>query len=141
MGGMSSSGNVPGPPDHHRRVLVADDEADHRWLVRLALEDSPDFAVVAEAADGRQAAEQAKKVQPDIVLLDLDMPGADGLASLAAVQAAAPAADVVLMTAFADEHGLRERAARRGVPLLDKADLVIDLTGRLNAVLPARPQR
>lgn len=124
----------PRSPDP-RRVLVADDESGHRWLVRLALEDSADFQVVAEADDGASAARQAARVQPDLVLLDLDLPGRDGLAALADVRAAAPGAEVVLMTAYADEPGLAARAARRGVPLLDKADLVIDLTDRLHAAL------
>ena len=121
-----------------RSVLVADDESDHRWLVRLALEDSEDFTVVAEARDGEEAAALAKQAQPDVVLLDVDMPGKDGLASIAAVRAAAPHAQVVLMTAYADEPGLARRAADRGVRVLDKADDVIDLSSRLSAALVLR---
>lgn len=131
----------PAGGEQHRRVLVADNEPDHRWLVRLALEDSVDFDVVGEASDGAQAAQQALDMQPDVVLLDVDMPGRDGLASLAAVQAAAPRAKVVLMTAYADEPGLAARAASRGVPLLDKGDFVVDLTDRLNAALAPCQQR
>lgn len=129
---------MPPPRTPGRRVLVADDEPDHRWLVRLALEDSTVFEVVAEASDGAEAAMQAGIVQPDVVLLDLDMPGGDGLASLAAVQRAAPNAEVVLMTAYADEPGLAARVASRGIPLLDKGNLVIDLTDRLQSVLQHR---
>jgi len=117
------------------RVLVADDEADHRWLVRLALEDAEDFTVVAEARDGAEAVVQAARTQPDVVLLDVDMPVRDGLAALSDVRAAAPGCAVVLMTAYADEPGLAARAAERGVRVLDKTQPVLDLTDRLRSAL------
>ncbi len=128
---------VPVPRVPCRSVLIADDEPDHRWLVRMALEDSPDFTVVAEAGDGREVVEVAADAQPDVVLLDVDMPLRDGIAAIADVRAAAPGARVVLMTSYADEPGLADRAAARGVRLLDKGDDVLDLSGRLRAALAA----
>ncbi|MEV0128685.1 response regulator transcription factor [Dactylosporangium sp. NPDC050688] len=61
------------------RVLVADDQAMVRGGLRLILEDQPDITVVGEAADGITALELARRLRPDVSLVDIRMPGADGL--------------------------------------------------------------
>ena len=81
-----------------QRVLVVDDDPDYRFLVRLALEASAGFEVVAEAGDGRAAVEAAGWGQPDVVLLDCRMPGADAFDALPGLRAAAPDARIVLVS-------------------------------------------
>jgi DNA-binding NarL/FixJ family response regulator len=83
------------------RVLLVDDDPDYRLLVRLALEAEPDFEVVAEARDGREAAEVAAGTHPDLVLLDCSMPGADAFDSLAELRLACPEGRVILLSGFA----------------------------------------
>lgn len=61
------------------RVLVADDQDDIRSAFRMVIDAQPDMTVVAEAADGQSAYEQARQVRPDVVLADIRMPGLDGL--------------------------------------------------------------
>lgn len=61
------------------RVLIADDQAGIRDAFRMVIDAQPDMAVVAEAADGRSACEQARHLRPDVVLADIRMPGRDGL--------------------------------------------------------------
>jgi DNA-binding NarL/FixJ family response regulator len=61
------------------RVLVADDQALIRRGLRLILEDEPDISVVAEAVDGVDAIEQARRLRPDVCLVDVRMPRLDGL--------------------------------------------------------------
>lgn len=61
------------------RVLVADDQAMVRGGLRLILEDQPDITVVGEAADGTAALELARRLRPDVSLVDIRMPGVDGL--------------------------------------------------------------
>ena len=88
-----------------RRTLVVDDHP----LTRSALVDlleQHSFAVVGEAADGVEAVERAREAQPDLVLLDLTMPGGGGLEALPNVRAAAPGCEVVILTASGTEENL-----------------------------------
>lgn len=87
--------------------------------------------------DALGAVREPVAVQPDVVLLDLELPGRNGLTAVGDVRVAAPGVQIVLITAHADEPGLAARAASRGVPVLDKRAIsgtVIDLTDRLHAV-------
>ena len=93
------------------RVLIVDDHPLTRDALATLLEGSG-FDVVGEAEDGAQAAEVARDRRPDLVLLDLSMPGVDGLAALPAVREAAPDAEVVVLTASGTEDNLL--AAIRG---------------------------
>jgi DNA-binding NarL/FixJ family response regulator len=61
------------------RVLIADDQAMVRGGLRLILEDQPDVTVVAEAADGAEAVALARRLRPDVCLVDIRMPGLDGI--------------------------------------------------------------
>lgn len=61
------------------RVLLADDQAMIRGGLRLILEDQPDITVVAEAADGTEAIRLARRLRPDVCLIDIRMPGKDGI--------------------------------------------------------------
>ena len=93
------------------RVLIVDDHPLTRTALRGLLEQSS-FSVVGEAADGREAIERARELQPDLVLLDLSMPGLDGLEALPRLRAAAPDSEVVVLTASGTEENLL--AAIRG---------------------------
>jgi DNA-binding NarL/FixJ family response regulator len=83
------------------RILIADDEALVRGGLRMILEAQPDLEVVGEASDGREAVSQAQELSPDLVLMDVRMPGLDGLAatrSLLAKNKRAP--KVLVLTTF-----------------------------------------
>ncbi|MER7501029.1 response regulator transcription factor [Nonomuraea pusilla] len=82
------------------RVLVADDEALVRSGLRMILEAAGGIAVVGEARDGREAVSAAARLRPDVVLMDVRMPGADGLAAAAEILAAAGPPKVVMLTTF-----------------------------------------
>ena len=81
-----------------QRVLVVDDDPDYRLLVRLALAPDTGFEVVAEAGDGSAAIVEARREQPDLVLLDCTLPGADAFDTLPGLRAAAPEARIVLVS-------------------------------------------
>jgi DNA-binding NarL/FixJ family response regulator len=81
------------------RVLLADDHAAIRAGMRLMLEQAPDIAVVAEAADGAVAIRQATALRPDVVLMDIRMPGTDGISATRAITSA-DLADVLILTTF-----------------------------------------
>ncbi|TML51673.1 MAG: response regulator transcription factor [Actinobacteria bacterium] len=87
------------------RVLIVDDHP----LTREALAGlltQHDFSVVGQAADGEQAVEVARELQPDLILLDLTMPGIGGLGALPLLREAAPACEVVMVTASVAEENL-----------------------------------
>lgn len=98
------------------RVLIADDSATVRRSLATLLEREGDIEVVAEASDGHEAVTQARHVRPDVVLMDVRMPGGDGLtatADLAGPGVALPIPVIVITTFDLDEYvfGALERGA------------------------------
>jgi DNA-binding NarL/FixJ family response regulator len=88
-----------------RRTLVVDDHPLTRAAL-VGLLEQHGFSVVAEAGDGEEAIDRARELQPDIVLLDLSMPGMGGLEALPRVRAAAQGCEVVVLTASGTEENL-----------------------------------
>jgi DNA-binding NarL/FixJ family response regulator len=87
------------------RVLVVDDDAMVRAGLRMVLAADPAIEIVGEAADGREGVRQARLLEPDVVLMDLQMPVLDGVAATAEVQRLpAPPAVLVLTTFHVDEY-------------------------------------
>ncbi|UOY03665.1 response regulator [Blastococcus sp. PRF04-17] len=87
------------------RVLVADDQALIRDSFRLLLDLEPDLEVVGEAGDGREAVAQARRLQPDVVLMDIRMPVLDGLGATRAMTQAGLGSRVLILTTYdADEY-------------------------------------
>jgi DNA-binding NarL/FixJ family response regulator len=87
------------------RVLIVDDHPLTRDALAALLTQN-DFRVVGEAADGEQAIELARSLQPDLILLDLSMPGLGGVEALPRLREAAPACEVVVLTASVAEENL-----------------------------------
>lgn len=86
------------------RLLLADDQKLMRQALRVFVENEPGMEVVGEAQDGRSAVIQAKTLQPDVVLMDLQMPRLDGVAATEEVLAACPNTKVVAVTTFHSEE-------------------------------------
>jgi two-component system, NarL family, response regulator LiaR len=86
-------------------ILIADDHQVVRHGMRLFLETQPGFHVAGEAADGKQAAELAAELAPDVALLDLNMPVVDGIEATRRIRQVSPHTQVVVLTSYhADEH-------------------------------------
>ncbi len=103
------------------RILLADDQALVRTGFRLILGSESDLQVVAEAADGDEAVRQAARVRPDIVLMDVRMPGVDGLAAARVILASPDPPRVVMLTTFDLDDYIYEalRAGASGFLLKD----------------------
>jgi len=82
------------------RILIADDHTVVRDGLVAIVKQEPDMEVVAETGDGRQAVELWKKHRPDVTLMDLRMPGLDGVNAIYAIRAADPSARIVVLTTF-----------------------------------------
>ncbi|MGH9034451.1 MAG: EAL domain-containing protein, partial [Acidimicrobiia bacterium] len=96
-------GPVPPPAGRRHRVLLVEDDLSLRRLTRLVLDHDGDFEVVGEAGDGREAVALARRLRPDVVLLDLAMPGIGGLEALPMIRAVAPEAKVVVLSGLEPE--------------------------------------
>jgi NarL family two-component system response regulator YdfI len=103
------------------RVLIADDHMVVREGLRTILEAAPDLELVGEASDGAEAVQLAGGLSPDVVLMDLRMPGVDGIEAIRQIKELYPAVEVVILTTYDDDayivRGLR--AGARGYLLKD----------------------
>jgi DNA-binding NarL/FixJ family response regulator len=98
------------------RVLIADDNAEFRGGLRGLLDAQPDIEVVGEAATGRDALDDAARLQPDIVLMDLQMPDLNGIEATRRLVSASPHVGVLVITMFDDDDSVfaAMRAGARG---------------------------
>ncbi|HKT03087.1 MAG TPA: response regulator transcription factor [Rugosimonospora sp.] len=105
------------------RVLLADDEPLIRAGTRLILQHADDVDIVAEAADGAQAVEQAIQHGVDVALIDIRMPGMDGLTAVAQLAARMPSVRTVVLTMFGDDASVAEalQSGAAGFVLKDTA--------------------
>jgi len=106
------------------RILLADDHNIIRRGLRLLLERQPGFEVVGEAADGRQAVEQAQATQPDVAVLDIAMPNMGGIEAAEQIRSSLPNAALIILSMHSDEgYVLRAlKAGARGYVLKDSAE-------------------
>jgi two-component system, NarL family, response regulator NreC len=93
------------------RVLIADDHALVRSGLRALLEAQPDMEVVGEAADGLVVETRCRELSPDVVLMDLTMPGRGGIAAAADVRRASPTTRILVLTMHEDEAYARLAAS------------------------------
>jgi DNA-binding NarL/FixJ family response regulator len=116
------------------RVVLCDDVAALRAIVREVLEDEPDIEVVGEVDNGADGVLLIAQLQPDVVLLDLSMPGMDGLEAIPVIRRSAPDCGIIVFSGFAaDRMAARalelgaDRYEQKGVALEDLAASVYDV--------------
>jgi DNA-binding NarL/FixJ family response regulator len=122
------------------RVLIADDHEFVRQGLRALLADDPDaFEICAEAASGHDALEKARRLRPDVVVLDVSMPGLNGLETTRLIIDEVPHAEVLILTVHESEQLIEEvlNAGARGYLL--KSDVARDLPVAIESLHQRRP--
>ena len=117
------------------RVLIADD---HRLIaegIRRVLEETDDFEVVGEASTGSQVLPLVRRTSPDLVLLDLRMPGLDGLSALEQIKRDHPAIKVVILSASTEPTVIQTALARGASAYVIKSVNPIDLPATLRQAM------
>ncbi|MGH3319719.1 MAG: response regulator [Streptosporangiaceae bacterium] len=117
------------------RVLVAEDQGMVRGALASLLTLQPDIEVVAEAGSGDEAVAQARRAHPDIALLDIEMPGKNGITAGAEIREALPRCHVVILTTFGQPGYLRRAMAAGASAFLVKDAPARELARALRRVL------
>jgi DNA-binding NarL/FixJ family response regulator len=112
-------------------ILIVDDLAHVRRELRTILELTPGLEVAGEAADGLEAVRQAEALHPDVVLMDLVMPGLDGIEATRQIKTRGLARSVVVVTLYAGPAA-RERAAQAGADAF--VEKGTDITALVDAI-------
>jgi len=105
------------------RILLADDHVVVRHGLKLLIDGQPDLLVIAEAGDGATAVERAVQLKPDVIVMDISMPGMNGLVATRKLRAVHPHAAIVTLTRHTDDAYLQEllRAGVSGYVLKQSA--------------------
>jgi two-component system response regulator NreC len=117
------------------KILLADDHGILRAGLRNLLNQAPDMLVVGEAPDGHRALQMAEQLQPDLILMDVSMPGMGGIEALQCLNKRMPATKVLILTIHEDEGLLREaiRAGASGYVVKRAAES--ELINAINTVM------
>ena len=120
-------------------VLLADDHTVVRQGLRALLEAEEDMSVVGEAENGRQAVQMAKRLQPDVVVMDIAMPRLNGIDATAQIVKKNPDAGVIMLSMYSDEEYLVRTltAGAKGYLLKDSAET--DLVQAVHSVSSGKP--
>jgi DNA-binding NarL/FixJ family response regulator len=116
------------------RILIADDHDVARRGIRSLLEVHPGWEICGEAKDGREAVECATKMKPDLVLLDIGMPGLNGLDAARQIHAVCPETRILILTMHDTEQLVREVLAVGARGYLLKSDSARDLVAAVEAL-------
>ncbi|CAM5233073.1 Response regulator transcription factor OS=Streptomyces tendae OX=1932 GN=GUR47_06695 PE=4 SV=1 [Streptomyces tendae] len=116
------------------RVLIADDEPMIRAGVRSVLATDPGIDVVAEAADGHDAVELVRRHRPMVAVLDIRMPGVNGIDAAAEIRATVPGTGVVMLTTFGEDDYILEALGRGAAGFLIKSGEPEELIAAVRSV-------
>lgn len=115
-------------------VLVADDHAVLRSGLRLLIDGQPDMTVAGEASSGEEAYQRTLELRPDIVLLDLSMPGGSGFETIRLIKRDVPSATILVLTMHDDEGYVRHALMSGAAGYLPKSAADVELLSALRAV-------
>lgn len=105
------------------RILIADDQPSFRHTLREMIQAEPSWSIVAEASNGLEAIEQVKRHHPDVVLIDIVMPGISGIEATQRIKAITPQTRVIAITAY-DNSEFPKRSLEAGADCFLKKEEV-----------------
>jgi two-component system response regulator NreC len=121
------------------RILVADDHEVMRNGVQALLEHEPGWQVCGTATNGREAVETARKLKPDVVVLDLTMPELDGLAALCEIKRALPDTEVLIFSAYHSEEVIEQLFDAGAKSYIQKSDAGRHLVAAIKSLAEHKP--
>ena len=121
------------------RVLLVDDHVIVREGLRTLLSEEPGIEVVGEAGDGGESVRLAAVLHPDVILMDLVMPGMDGIQAMQDIRAVSPSSRVLVLTSFGDDRRVRDAIQAGAIGYLLKDVLKTDLRQAIRAAAQGQP--
>src|ERR1041385_5972379 len=121
------------------RILVADDHEVMRDGVRELIEHEPGWTVCGTATNGREAVESAKKLKPEVVVLDMTMPELDGLEALRQIKRALPDAEIVIFSAHHSEEVIEQLYDAGAKSYIQKSDAGRNLVAAIKSLAEHKP--
>ena len=118
-----------------KRVLIVEDFVPFRQLIRRIIQRIPDVRIACETADGLQAVEQAAEVQPDLVLLDIGLPGLDGIEAARRIRKRSPQSKIVFVSTELSPEIVHEALATGAIGYVAKPDVAGELVLAVEASL------
>jgi CheY-like chemotaxis protein len=122
------------PRVHSTRILVVDDHLIVRRQLCALLREQPDFDVVCEAADGEEAVRKAEEIRPDVILMDISLPGLDGFAAARHIKRHVPSAEILFVSQHDTRQMVREALRAGGRGYVSKIDAMDELVPAVHAV-------
>ncbi len=119
-------------------TLVVDDFASFRRRVRWMLEEKPEFRVISEAADGSEAIQKAVELQPDLILLDSDLPKLSGIEAARQIRKAVPKAKIIFLSQDSNLEIVQDAFGLGARGYVIKSDAARELLNALNAVMQGK---
>jgi len=116
-------------------VLVVDDYEPFRRLIRSKLESGPDLQVIGEASDGLEAVEKAQALKPDLILLDIGLPGLNGIEAAHRISRLNPAATILFVSQISDADVVQEALSNGAKGYVWKQDAGMDLLPAVEVAL------
>ncbi len=123
---------------HTIRILIVDDHAVVRSGLERFLLVNKDFSLVAEAEDGAEAVQMAARYQPDVVLMDLVMPGGDGVTAIREIHQKFPGVKIIALTSFSEQNLIRGALQAGAIGYLQKNITAAELADAIRAVYAGR---
>jgi len=120
------------------RVLIADDHPIMRDGIAVALESSPDMDVVGQAADGAEAIVRFRELRPDVALIDLQMPGVDGLQAIHTISAEFPQARIIVLTSYPGDARVKRALTLGANAYMLKTATRDEILGAIRSVMNGR---